>query len=390
MAQADFNVANQSGAGFRSDLNNQLLALGTLSSGGSAPSTTYAYQFWADTTAGILKQRNGANSAWISKGTLDGYALYGQELRPTVDNGNLVLSGGGTGGANIELYGPTSAFVNQAYYDAVSHEFRSVDGATSYGKFTSGGTFYVASASLGVGTSTPRGNFSVGTSSTGASTLSIHLGYSASDYYGFRFANTNTPTISAAGTLAIQRGTVAAWTDVITIDNFGLVTALSGLSGAVTRSTAVSTTSGTSVSFTSLPSWVKRISIHLSGVSLSGTDDLLVRLSTGGTFAATGYSSGANYTDGVAATVGIGTRSTVGYAISVGVSTNIQTGTYTFTNITGNIWVGTYVGVYDNDTRYCAYGAGKVTLSGTLDGIRLLPTGSNTFDAGTVNITYEG
>lgn len=70
MAQADLNVANQSGLAFRQDLNNQLLALGTLMSGATEPSTTYAYMLWADTTAGQLKQRNAANNAWVVIGTL--------------------------------------------------------------------------------------------------------------------------------------------------------------------------------------------------------------------------------------------------------------------------------------------------------------------------------
>ena len=70
MAQADLNVANQSGAAFRSDLNGQLLALGTLQSGASAPSTTYAYMLWADTTTGLLKIRDAANASWITVGTL--------------------------------------------------------------------------------------------------------------------------------------------------------------------------------------------------------------------------------------------------------------------------------------------------------------------------------
>ena len=50
MPQADLNVANQSGLAFRQDLNNQLLALGTLMSGSSAPSSTFAYMLWADTS----------------------------------------------------------------------------------------------------------------------------------------------------------------------------------------------------------------------------------------------------------------------------------------------------------------------------------------------------
>lgn len=70
MAQADGAIANQSGAAFRADLNNQLAALFTNHSGASAPSTTYAYQWWPDTTTGLLKIRNAANNGWVTIGTL--------------------------------------------------------------------------------------------------------------------------------------------------------------------------------------------------------------------------------------------------------------------------------------------------------------------------------
>ena len=70
MAQHDYIIANQSGAGFRSDLNNCLAAIVSQNSGAAQPSTTYAYQWWADTTTGLLKIRNAANNAWITVGTL--------------------------------------------------------------------------------------------------------------------------------------------------------------------------------------------------------------------------------------------------------------------------------------------------------------------------------
>jgi hypothetical protein len=70
MAQHDYIIANQSGAGFRSDLNNGLAAIVSQNSGAAQPSTTYAYQWWADTTTGLLKIRNAANNAWITVGTL--------------------------------------------------------------------------------------------------------------------------------------------------------------------------------------------------------------------------------------------------------------------------------------------------------------------------------
>lgn len=76
MAQHDYVIANQSGAAFRADLNNGLAAIVTLNSGATAPSTTSAYMLWADTTAGLLKMRNGANNAWITLRELDGTLVF--------------------------------------------------------------------------------------------------------------------------------------------------------------------------------------------------------------------------------------------------------------------------------------------------------------------------
>jgi len=70
MAQHDYVIANQSGAAFRSDLNNALSAIVSQNSGSAEPSTTFAYQLWADTTTGLLKIRNAANNAWITVGDL--------------------------------------------------------------------------------------------------------------------------------------------------------------------------------------------------------------------------------------------------------------------------------------------------------------------------------
>ena len=66
MAQHDYDIANQSGANFRADLNNALDAIVSNNSGSSAPSTTFAYEWWIDTSANVLKLRNSANNAWIT------------------------------------------------------------------------------------------------------------------------------------------------------------------------------------------------------------------------------------------------------------------------------------------------------------------------------------
>ena len=66
MAQHDYNIANQTGANFRADLNNALSAIASNNSGSNEPSTTFAYEWWIDTSANVLKLRNSANNAWIT------------------------------------------------------------------------------------------------------------------------------------------------------------------------------------------------------------------------------------------------------------------------------------------------------------------------------------
>jgi len=72
MAQHDYVIANGTGAAVRSDLNDAFAAIVSQNSGTTEPATTYAYQFWADTSAGVLKLRNAANNAWITLRELDG------------------------------------------------------------------------------------------------------------------------------------------------------------------------------------------------------------------------------------------------------------------------------------------------------------------------------
>lgn len=83
MPQHDYDIANQSGANFRSDINNVLQAIVTKNSGNTAPSATFAYMWWLDTSGAfpVLKIRNGANNAWIECGRVD-LANFG--INPTV------------------------------------------------------------------------------------------------------------------------------------------------------------------------------------------------------------------------------------------------------------------------------------------------------------------
>ena len=71
MAEHDYVIDNDSASAARADINSALLAIVSNNSKATAPTTTFAWMWWNDTTANILKMRNSTNSAWISIGTLN-------------------------------------------------------------------------------------------------------------------------------------------------------------------------------------------------------------------------------------------------------------------------------------------------------------------------------
>ena len=130
MAQHDFNIANQGFPAFRSDLNNALSAAASLSSGTSAPSTTFAYQLWYDTTNYILKIRTGDDDAWIDIFTfnqtadtvdlnINGIAVANTDT-DTTNTGNVTLDFSAnqnfvlTLTGNVTLVNPTTETVGQS------------------------------------------------------------------------------------------------------------------------------------------------------------------------------------------------------------------------------------------------------------------------------------
>lgn len=154
-----------------------------------------------------------------------------------------------------------------------------------------------------------------------------------------------------------------------------------------TRATLVTPAPFSSASWISLPSWIKRITVSYWGISLNGTDHILIQLGSGGTYLTSSYYSVSNYTTSGGATSGVSSGS--GFVLFAGDTNNILTGRYTFDNITANAWVGSGLHVYDNNNIFVGTDVGKVSLPGTLDSIRVIGSGSNTFDAGQINIFYE-
>lgn len=157
-------------------------------------------------------------------------------------------------------------------------------------------------------------------------------------------------------------------------------------SSVVTAKTALATTSGTSVDFTGIPSWVKRVTVLFASVSTNGTSVPIIQLGTGGTPTTTGYvaSSSEVYTS-------VGTvSSTTGFNIYWNSAGYSFSGAYELYNVSGNIWVGSSVTANTASTVVTTMSAGTVTLSGTLDMVRITTTnGTDVFDAGTINIFYQ-
>ena len=159
--------------------------------------------------------------------------------------------------------------------------------------------------------------------------------------------------------------------------------------GGITSGTSVASTSGTSIDFISIPSWVKRVTVMFDGVSTSGTSPILIQLGDSGGIETTGYNSasayGPNSGQFTSSTAGLILEPTGGLT-----SAALRYGSMIVSLLNSNAWV-EQLGIYSTGITSSATGGGAKTLSGTLDRIRITTVnGSDTFDAGSINILYEG
>lgn len=174
----------------------------------------------------------------------------------------------------------------------------------------------------------------------------------------------------------------------ISIAGSGTVSGVSpgGLSASqLVLGTAQNSTSGTSIDFTGIPSWVKRITVMLNGVSTNGANNILLRVGSG-SVATTGYSGWAsfhNFNNPTSSSrIFFSTEFTIYHALAASSST----GVLQLLLQSGNTWmISGQVG--DNDYPFSYFGS--ITLSGALDRVRIAASGADTFDAGSINILYE-
>jgi hypothetical protein len=165
---------------------------------------------------------------------------------------------------------------------------------------------------------------------------------------------------------------------------------VNGINSAITAATAQNSTSGTSIDFTGIPSWVRRITVMFVGVSTNGSSPPQIQIGAG-SFTTSGYLGSST----------IVTNSTVGSALftsgfGIGVNTSnwasnvVVHGAIVLNLQTGNTWAAAG-SVGRSDALASTYFTnGSLALGGTLDRVRITTVnGTDTFDAGSINILYE-
>jgi hypothetical protein len=249
----------------------------------------------------------------------------------------------------------------------------SVAAATAVGQvpFSTNGTTFTPTAKIVQGTAVSTATTSFTGATSGASTTLTASSVTGTIAVGQVIAGTGL----TAGTVitALGTGTGGAGTYTISPISTGTV------SGTITV---------VGVDFLSIPSWVKRVTVMFNGVSLSGGAVKYIQLGTGGVPTTTGYSTvgGTYYTTNISGA----TAFTAAFVCNDNSAGSTDSGHAVFTNISGNIWIGSLVMAQPVGTPQIFNAAGTITLSGVLNMVRITSsTGTDTFDAGSINILYE-
>lgn len=186
---------------------------------------------------------------------------------------------------------------------------------------------------------------------------------------------------SGTGTLTIAAPNTNSNRTLSLPDGTGTFT-VNGVNSNIVSGTAVASTSGTSIDFTSIPSWVKRITVMFNGVSTSGTSAYLVQIGAG-SVTTTGYSGSSSF-GATAATYSSGFIVSSAHSAST-----LQSGIVTLALLGSNTWTQNAIIGLSNASSPTV-GGGVLALGGTLDRVRITTSnGTDTFDAGSINILYE-
>jgi len=197
------------------------------------------------------------------------------------------------------------------------------------------------------------------------------------------FTEIDAPAVAGSNTITLPTGAGSAYQVV----RNGATAGSLEFTDKIVSGTAQNSTSGTSIDFTGIPSWVKRVTVMFNGVSTSGTSVVLVQIGAT-TFSTTGYlGSGTSALHNNAPAI---LNFTTGFGVGAdSQATFVRQGSIQLTAFGSNAWVCNGF-MSQSDVGRHQIVAGSVTLSGTLDRVRITTVnGTDTFDAGSLNIMYE-
>lgn len=266
--------------------------------------------------------------------------------------GYLPLNGGTLSGALTLPSDPAAALhaATKQYVDTVATGYLALSGGTLTGALTL----------------------------SGAPTVDLHAATKkyVDDSLPAAASDTASGTVELATSAEAQAGT----------DTTRAVTPAGLKSAQIITQTSQATTSGTYKDFTGVPAWVDRITVTLSGVSTNGTNHLLVQIGAG-SITSSGYESNSAWIPNVGYPSVAG--STAGFISLQFYAATAVSGAITLTRHSGTTWVATGT-MRDSANNVVVQMAGVVTLGGTLDRVRLTTVGgTDTFDAGSVNVSWE-
>jgi len=196
--------------------------------------------------------------------------------------------------------------------------------------------------------------------------------------------NGTTGVVTPGATIGSINGILKSSSGVVSQAVAGTDYLAPGSAGTLILGTA-QTASGTAVDFTGIPSWAKRITVIFADLSLNGNDNIIIQLGDSSGIQSSGYLSVCGYiTSGSNITA-----STNGFMLSMSVgATAIYHGCVVLNLLADNKWIANGSSCR-TDSIVINFTQGLKSLSNSLSQIKIKPTGTNQFDAGTINISYE-
>ena len=366
MSQADLNIENISRSLFRAEVNASLQALASASSGTTEPTTTYPFQVWADTTSGLFKQRTAANDGWIT--------LFTLSLGALAQLGGMTL----TGELNTKRSAVVATATTTPLWAAGTGNIQDWTGTPTITNFPaapqagSSRTVYPTAGTI----ITHAGNISV----QGNANYTVAAG----DKVYIEALTTSTFKVF----IEPKSGNVKLATTAETAARTDAVKAVTpaSLQGLLVLGTVIATTSGSSHDFTGIPSWAKKVTINFSGVSTTGTNNIFIQIGDSGGIEVSGYLGAAWSTS---AATGVNDATAFPITASVAAVTIIHgSASITLLDSATNTW-SSYGNIAFSNSASLQVSAGSKSLSATLDRVRIIVGGGDTFDAGKINILYE-